>query len=89
MGATTITTVGGAQSNHARLTAAAARMLGLEYHLLLFGNEPKRTSGNLRLDPTDTGKACAGQLDLHASGLFGEGEPVFFWHTGGLPGLFA
>ncbi len=49
-GATTITTVGGPQSNHARLTAAAARMLGLECHLLLFGIEPKRTSGNLLLD---------------------------------------
>ena len=49
-GATTITTVGGPQSNHARLTAAAARMLGLECHLLLFGIEPKRTTGNLLLD---------------------------------------
>ena len=49
-GATTITTVGGPQSNHARLTAAAARMLGLECHLLLFGNKPKRTTGNLLLD---------------------------------------
>jgi D-cysteine desulfhydrase len=49
-GATKIVTVGGPQSNHARLTAAAARMLGLEPHLLLFGSEPKRAVGNLLLD---------------------------------------
>jgi len=49
-GATRIVTVGGAQSNHARLTAAAARMLGLEPHLLLFGSRPKRALGNLLLD---------------------------------------
>ena len=49
-GATKIVTVGGPQSNHARLTAAAARMLGLEPHLLLFGSKPKRVVGNLLLD---------------------------------------
>jgi D-cysteine desulfhydrase len=46
-------------------------------------------SEGILLDPTYTGKACAGLLDLHSSGHFGEGEPVIFWHTGGLPGLFA
>ena len=46
-------------------------------------------SEGLLLDPTYTGKAFAGLLDLHASGHFGDGEPVIFWHTGGLPGLFA
>jgi D-cysteine desulfhydrase len=50
VGATKIVTVGGPQSNHARLTAAAARMLGLEAHLLLFGKKPKRAVGNLLLD---------------------------------------
>lgn len=49
-GATKIVTVGGPQSNHARLTAAAARMLGLEPHLLLFGSRPKRAVANLLLD---------------------------------------
>jgi D-cysteine desulfhydrase family pyridoxal phosphate-dependent enzyme len=48
--ATRIVTVGGPQSNHARLTATAARMLGLEPHLLLFGSEPKKAVGNLLLD---------------------------------------
>jgi D-cysteine desulfhydrase family pyridoxal phosphate-dependent enzyme len=49
-GAEKVVTVGGPQSNHARLTAAAARMLGLEPHLLLFGSQPKRAVGNLLLD---------------------------------------
>jgi D-cysteine desulfhydrase len=49
-GAERVVTVGGPQSNHARLTAAAARMLGLEAHLLLFGKEPIRAVGNLLLD---------------------------------------
>jgi D-cysteine desulfhydrase len=49
-GAEKIVTVGGPQSNHARLTAVAARMLGLEPHLLLFGKQPKRATGNLLLD---------------------------------------
>ena len=49
-GAEKIVTVGGPQSNHARLTAAAARILGLEPHLLLFGSEPNRAVGNLLLD---------------------------------------
>ncbi len=46
-------------------------------------------SDGVLLDPTYTGKAFAGLLDLHATGHFGEGDPVIFWHTGGLPGLFA
>lgn len=47
--ATRVVTVGGVQSNHARLTAAAARMLGLEPHLLLLGTPPDDATGNLRL----------------------------------------
>jgi D-cysteine desulfhydrase family pyridoxal phosphate-dependent enzyme len=49
-GATRVVTVGGVQSNHARITAAAARMLGLEPHLLLFGERPERAVGNLLID---------------------------------------
>jgi D-cysteine desulfhydrase family pyridoxal phosphate-dependent enzyme len=48
-GETRVVTVGGVQSNHARLTAAAARMLGLEPHLLLIGSPPDEATGNLRL----------------------------------------
>ena len=49
-GATRVVTVGGPQSNHCRVTAGAARLLGLEPHLLLFGNPKKRATGNLLID---------------------------------------
>ncbi len=46
----TLVTTGGIQSNHCRLTAAAARKAGLDCHLVLNGTEPKRPNGNLLLD---------------------------------------
>ncbi|GGK81119.1 pyridoxal-phosphate dependent enzyme [Mangrovihabitans endophyticus] len=49
-GATTLITVGAPQSNHARLTAAAAARLGLRSVLVLHGEPPSRLSGNLVLD---------------------------------------
>lgn len=49
-GATRVATFGGLQSNHARLTAAAASQLGLEAHLLYFEPRPDRLTGNLRLN---------------------------------------
>lgn len=45
-----VVTVGGAQSNHAAMTAAAARRLGLEVKLVLGGPEVTRLSGNMLLD---------------------------------------
>jgi D-cysteine desulfhydrase len=47
-----------------------------------------RTEGIL-LDPTYTGKAMAGLVDLVRKGRFRAGENVVFLHTGGSPGLFA
>jgi 1-aminocyclopropane-1-carboxylate deaminase/D-cysteine desulfhydrase-like pyridoxal-dependent ACC family enzyme len=44
-----VATFGGLQSNHARLTAAAARMLGLEPHLFYFAPRPERPEGNVVL----------------------------------------
>lgn len=41
------------------------------------------------LDPVYTGKAMAGLLDLVRRGEIGASEKVLFWHTGGLPALFA
>jgi 1-aminocyclopropane-1-carboxylate deaminase/D-cysteine desulfhydrase-like pyridoxal-dependent ACC family enzyme len=41
------------------------------------------------LDPVYTGKAFAGMLDLIERGQLGQGEPIVFLHTGGLPALFA
>lgn len=39
------------------------------------------------LDPTYTGKAAAGLLDLAGKKVLT--QPVLFWHTGGTPGIFA
>ena len=49
LGARKVVTFGGLQSNHARLTAAAAGLLGLEAHLLYFEPRPKVLTGNLLL----------------------------------------
>lgn len=46
----TLVTAGGIQSNHCRLTAAAARKAGLDCHLVLNGTEPEIPNGNLLLD---------------------------------------
>ncbi|HSD65641.1 MAG TPA: pyridoxal-phosphate dependent enzyme [Vicinamibacteria bacterium] len=48
--ATKVATFGGLQSNHARLTAAAASLLGMEAHLLYFDPRPKDLTGNLLLN---------------------------------------
>lgn len=49
-GATTLITSGAPQSNHARVTAAAAARLGLGCVLVLGGHAPDRALGNLLLD---------------------------------------
>jgi 1-aminocyclopropane-1-carboxylate deaminase/D-cysteine desulfhydrase-like pyridoxal-dependent ACC family enzyme len=48
-GARSIVTVGAAQSNHCRMTAAAGARLGLDVHLVLAGDRPTRLEGNLAL----------------------------------------
>src|SRR5262245_50538374 len=45
-GADTIITAGGIQSNHARVTAAAAASLGMRAVLVVNGDPPERDSGN-------------------------------------------
>ena len=45
-GARSIVTVGAAQSNHCRMTAAAGAVLGLEVHLVLSGDRPDLSTGN-------------------------------------------
>lgn len=45
-----VVTYGGLQSNHARITAAAARKLGLEPHLFYFEKRPQQLVGNLLLN---------------------------------------
>jgi L-cysteate sulfo-lyase len=49
-GADTLVTAGGIQSNHCRLTAAAACKVGLACELVLNGTKPSVPSGNLLLD---------------------------------------
>ena len=49
-GCDTLVTGGGHQSNHVRMTAAAANRLGLDCHLAVGGHEPSVLSGNLLLD---------------------------------------
>lgn len=45
-----VVTFGGLQSNHARLTAAAANRAGMECHLFFFEKRPKQLLGNLVID---------------------------------------
>jgi len=47
-----------------------------------------RTEG-LLVGPVYTGRALAGLIDLVRRGVFGPDETVLFWHTGGIPALFA
>jgi D-cysteine desulfhydrase family pyridoxal phosphate-dependent enzyme len=49
-GCDTLVTGGGPQSNHCRMTAAAANRLGLACHLALAGDPPGEPTGNLLLD---------------------------------------
>ena len=49
-GCHTLVAAGGAQSNFARMTAAAAAVLSMKCHLVLSGQAPARLSGNLILD---------------------------------------
>lgn len=49
-GADTVVTFGAVQSNHVRMTAAAARRIGMEPVLVLSGAEPETPTGNLLLD---------------------------------------
>jgi D-cysteine desulfhydrase family pyridoxal phosphate-dependent enzyme len=41
------------------------------------------------LDPVYTGRAAAGMIDLIRRGVIGKDETVLFWHTGGIPALWA
>jgi D-cysteine desulfhydrase family pyridoxal phosphate-dependent enzyme len=49
-GCDVVVTVGGAQSNHARMTAAAARKLGIDVKLVLGGPDVMEFQGNMLLD---------------------------------------
>jgi D-cysteine desulfhydrase family pyridoxal phosphate-dependent enzyme len=46
-------------------------------------------SEGLLLDPVYTGRAAAGMIDLISKNTFRPDESILFWHTGGVPALFA
>ncbi len=50
LGADTLITCGGIQSNHCRATAAVARRVGMDVVLFLRGEKPQRAEGNYFLD---------------------------------------
>jgi L-cysteate sulfo-lyase len=65
-GATTLVTCGSGQSNHARLTAAAAAKLGLRCALVLEGDPPADYRGNVVLDRlAEATVVWAGQVTQH------------------------
>jgi L-cysteate sulfo-lyase len=47
-----------------------------------------QTEGIL-VDPVYTGRALGGLISMIEAGEFGRDETVVFWHTGGLPSIFA
>jgi D-cysteine desulfhydrase family pyridoxal phosphate-dependent enzyme len=51
-------------------------------------NRFARNEGIL-LDPVYTGRAAGGMIDLINRKLFHQGQHILFWHTGGVPALFA
>jgi L-cysteate sulfo-lyase len=73
-GATVLVTTGAPQSNHARLTAAAAARLGLDVVLVLAGSpESSSRSGNLALDSLFGATVrWAGRADDRALGAIAE-----------------
>ena len=88
-GADTLVTVGAAQSNHCRQTAAAAAKAGRGWRAGTRGNSFHGAWEGIVLDPVYAGRAFGALLDLIRKGVFKRGETVLFWHTGGPPALFA
>ncbi|MBL8701468.1 MAG: D-cysteine desulfhydrase family protein [Alphaproteobacteria bacterium] len=71
-GAKVLITTGGHQSNHARMTAAAARRFGMKPVLVLRGNRPPQFQGNLLLD-----HILGAQIDfLDPEGYFTQVKPL-------------
>ncbi len=86
-GADTVITTGDLQSNHARLTAAAARKLGLKAVLVLEGRKPERYEGNLLLSHilgADIRFGYDHDLNKTAKELEDEGHVTYIVPSGGL-----
>ena len=94
-GATRILTVGGVQTNHGRLTAAAAAKFGLNCTILTFGRYPGEVSANLLLDrilgadvmieepQALTDLVLRAKADEYSRKYEAKGEKVYFLTLGG------
>jgi D-cysteine desulfhydrase family pyridoxal phosphate-dependent enzyme len=98
-GADVLLTVGGVQSNHARMTAAAACRFGMECRLFLDGEEPPVHQGNLLLDdlfgatvtfmPDASLPALNEAMAVEAAALTEQGKTPYRIPVGGSTGLGA
>jgi len=93
-------TAGGIQSNHARMTAAAARKLGLDIKLVLGGPDFEIAKGNLLLDvmfgaevrylvDDDANSSLESEMQKWADELKSKGHKPFVIPIGGSTGLGA
>lgn len=69
-GADTLVTCGGLQSNHCRATALLGAQLGFRVHLILRGEKPRQSDGNLLL-----GQLAGASIEYHTAALYGAGLP--------------
>ncbi len=99
-GSDVVVTVGGAQSNHARMTAAAARKLGLDAKLVLGGLDVDEFQGNMLLDVLfgaeirflkndDDNDHLAAAMDVWVRELTQQGRKPYALPIGGSTGLSA
>jgi D-cysteine desulfhydrase family pyridoxal phosphate-dependent enzyme len=95
-----VLTAGGIQSNHARMTAAAARKLGLDVKLVLGGPDFNKYEGNLLLDvlfgaeirylvDDDANDQLTAAMNKWADELKSNGRKPFIIPIGGSTGLGA
>jgi D-cysteine desulfhydrase family pyridoxal phosphate-dependent enzyme len=95
-----VVTVGGAQSNHAAMTAAAARRVGVDVKLVLGGPAFQSPRGNMLLDAVygaevryllddDDNDSLAAAMDEWVSELRREGRRPYALPIGGSSGLGA
>lgn len=95
-----VLTAGGIQSNHARMTAAAARKLGLDVKLVLGGSDFEIVKGNLLLDvlfnaeirylvDDDANSSLENEMQKWANELLSEGRKPFVIPIGGSTALGA
>lgn len=99
-GVKVLITTGGHQSNHARMTAAAARKFGMKPILVLRGNKPALFQGNLLLDhllgaeidfldPDAYFTEINPRMDAHAATAAARGDKPYIIPLGGASALGA